>query len=246
LGGGTRIRSAAAGYQMLRAIILDFNGVILDDEPLHFRAMRDAVAEFGVLLTREVYWDRYLPMDDAQCLKAICQDYGLRLSESASEATLARKVKLYYGLLQDRLPLFPGAALFIKAAAGHYPLALASGARREEIEAVLDSTGLTRCFTVIVAAEDFARGKPHPDSFLLALNRLNAEIGPRSLPVRPGECLVIEDSVAGVEGARAAGMACLAVSSSYPLAVLQSANKVVASLEEVQVADLQGLFGELP
>jgi len=231
---------------MLKAIILDFNGVIFDDEPLHFRAMRDAVADFGVLLTREVYWDKYLPMDDAQGLEAICIDNHIQLSPSERESTLARKVKLYYELLLDRLPLFPGAAEFIKAAAERYPLALASGARREEIEAVLDSAGLKRYFDVIVAAEDFAQGKPHPESFLLALNRLNAKIGSRPFPIKPEECLVIEDSVASVRGARAAGMVCLAVSSSYPGAMLQSANRVVASLEEVQVAGLEELFGELP
>jgi HAD superfamily hydrolase (TIGR01509 family) len=231
---------------MLKAIILDFNGVIFDDEPLHFRAMRDAVADFGVLLTREVYWDKYLPMDDAQCLEAICRDYGIRLSRGERESTLERKVRLYYELLQDRLPLFPGAAQFIKAAAESYPLALASGARREEIEAVLDSAGLKPYFDVVVAAEDFTQGKPHPESFLLALNRLNAKVGPQPSPIKPEECLVIEDSVGGVRGARAAGMVCLAVSSSYPSAMLQSANRVVASLEEVQVAGLQELFGEKP
>jgi HAD superfamily hydrolase (TIGR01509 family) len=231
---------------MLKAIILDFNGVILDDEPLHFHAMRDAVADFGVLLTRDVYWEKYLPMDDAQCLEAICRDYRIQLSPSERESTLAHKVKLYYELLQDRLPLFPGAAQFVKAASECYPLALASGARRAEIEAVLDSAGLKRYFDVIVAAEDFDQGKPHPESFLLALKRLNAKIDPRPFLIMPEECLVIEDSVGSVKGAQAAGMVCLAVSSSYPSAMLQSADRVVASLEEVQVAGLQELFGELP
>lgn len=229
---------------MLRAIILDFNGVILDDEPLHFRAMRDAVADFGILLTREVYWDKYLPMDDAQCLDTLCSDYGIELSDAERESTLARKVKLYYELLEDRVPLFPGAARFIKAAAEQYPLALASGARREEIEAILDSAGLRRYFAVIVAAEDFTLGKPHPESFLLALNRLNEKIS--RVPIRPEECLVIEDSLGGVQGARAAGMVCMAVSNSYPANKLQSANRVVASLESAEVSGLQDLFEGSP
>ena len=228
---------------MLRAIILDFNGVLLDDEPLHFGAMRDAVAELGVDLTRQVYWDRYLPLDDVRCLEAICRDYSVRLSPKERASALERKARLYRRLLQDRFPLLPGVAGFIRGAARRYPLALASGARREEIESTLDSTGLRRYFVIIVAAEDFAQGKPSPESFLLALERLNAALGPP--PILPEECLVIEDSVGGIRGAKMAGMTCMAVSNSYPSERLQAADKVVASLEEVQPESLQALFKEL-
>jgi beta-phosphoglucomutase len=228
---------------MLKAIIFDFNGVILDDEPLHFAAMREAVAAFGIDLTREAYWDRYLPMDDAGCLEAICRDNDVRLSDKQRKNALAHKAAAYDQLLQNRFPLFPGAARFIKSAFQRYPLAMASGARREEIEATLNTAGLDSLFTVIVAAEDFTRGKPHPESYLLALERLNAKIR-QSPPILPGECLVIEDSVAGIKGAQAAGMVCLAISNSYPGPMLSAANRIAASLEEVQVDSLRALFGE--
>ncbi len=228
---------------MIRAIILDFNGVIIDDEALHFATMRDAVADLGIRLTREEYWEKYLPLDDARCLDAVCDDYGVRLSNEDRAKALEQKVSLYYRMLQSGIPLFPGAAGFIKAAAGRYPLALASGARREEIETVLDFAGLRSCFAVIVAAEDFVQGKPHPESFLLALNLLNAAIGRDAPPIQPGECLVIEDSVGGIQGARAAGMLCLAVSNSYPREMLKPANRIVDSLEDIDVDGLQALFG---
>jgi beta-phosphoglucomutase len=228
---------------MLRAIIIDFNGVILDDEPLHFAAMREVVADYGIDLTRETYWDKYLPFDDFQCLEAICRDYSLRLPTDERVGALSRKIRIYRELLQDHLPLFPGVARFIRTAAESYPLALASGARRDEIHSTLDSAGLRRYFVVIVAAEDFSQGKPHPESFLLALERLNAAIDSR--PIRSEECLVIEDSVGGVHGARAAGMTCMAVTNSYPREKLREANRIVASLEEVRLESLQALFGEL-
>ncbi len=228
---------------MLKAIIFDFNGVILDDEPLHFAAMRDAVAEFGIDLTREAYWDRYLPMDDAACLQAVCRDNHVPLDEGKRKKALESKVRIYNRLLQNHFPLFPGAVRFIRAAGQRYPLAMASGARREEIEATLDAVGLSGYFTVIVAAEDFSRGKPHPESFLLALERLNAKMG-RLPAILPGECLVIEDSVGGVKGAQAAGMVCLAISNSYPRDKLSAADRIAASLEEVQLDSLQALFGE--
>ncbi len=226
---------------MLKAIIFDFNGVILNDEPLHFAAMRDTVADFGINLTEKAYWSKYLPFDDAECLEAICRDHSFPLSSEERENALARKCQYYEQLIKRGLPLLPGVPQFIQAAAGLYPLALASGARRDEIETTLESTGLKRYFLVVVAAEDFLRGKPHPESYLLALNRLNAAL--KIPPIKPEECLVIEDSVGGVNGARAAGMKCLAVTNSYPREALTAANKIVASLDEVPVENLQAFFG---
>jgi len=221
---------------MLKAIIFDFNGVILNDEPLHFAAMRDAVADIGIRLTQEAYWDKYLPFDDAQCLESICRDHSIRLNAEERENALARKARNYRLLIQEGFPVLPGAAQFIQAAAERYPLALASGARRDEIESALETTGLKRYFVVIVAAEDFVHGKPHPESFLLALERLNAFLN--APPILPVECLVIEDSVGGVAGARAAGMACMAVTNSYPSEALKAANKVVDSLDPAQLDTL--------
>ncbi len=225
---------------MLRAIIFDFNGVVIDDEAFHFGAMRDAVADFGIALTRDVYWDRYLPLDDTRCLEAICRDYSVCLSRSEFSGALARKARIYRQSLQGGFPLFPGVSQFIIDASKLYPLALASGAQREEIVSTLDSTGLRRYFVTIVAAEDFAQGKPHPESYLLALERLNAAI--HETPILPHECLVMEDSVSGVQGAKQAGMACMAITNSYSREMLQAADRIVASLEEVRVESLQALF----
>jgi beta-phosphoglucomutase len=229
---------------MLRAIILDFDGVILNSEPLHFGAMRDTVAGLGVRLSREEYWDRYLPMDDAQCLDAICRDRSIRLSDEKRNSLLELKAGLYRRLLKEDFSLFPGAAQFIQNAARNYPLGLASGARRDEIESTLQSAGLKDHFVVLVAAEDFKLGKPQPESFLFALERLNAEIKGQTPPILPEECLVVEDSVAGVQGARRAGMLCMAVTNSYPREMLQAANTIVASLEEVRLDNLEALFEE--
>lgn len=228
---------------MLKAIIFDFNGVIINDEPLHFAAMRDAVADLGIRLTREDYWGKYLPFDDKECLESICRDHSFPLSEETRGEALARKAQYYQQQLQGGFPLFQGAAQFVQATAGRYPLALASGARRAEIESALDSTGLRRHFTVIVAAEDFVLGKPNPESYLLALEWLNA--ARNTTPILPGECLVIEDSVGGVRGARAAGMRCMAVTSSYPAEALQAANRVVSTLENISLDSLKDLFEDI-
>jgi beta-phosphoglucomutase len=227
---------------MLKAIILDFNGVILDDELLHFKAMQEAVAVLDITLTKEAYWEEYLPLDDKDCLEAVCRDNSVHLTDERRAHLLELKNALYNQQLQNRFPLFPGVTEFIQSAAQNYPLALASGARREEIEITLKATGLNQYFHVIVAAEDFTLGKPHPESFLLALKRLNAAMRTMSSVISPEECLVIEDSIGGVAGAIAAGMRCLAVSNSYPPEKLQKANRVARSLEEVQIESLPALF----
>src|SRR5213593_107596 len=158
---------------MLRAIIFDFNGIIIDDEPLHYQSMRDIVAPLGIEISMEEYWNRYLPFDDEACLDAICRDYSRRLDGPRRQEMLRNKNKLYHQMLQNQYPLFPGVSGLVDAASQKYPLAIASGARREDIERTLAATGLLRFFSVVVGAEDFELGKPHPESFLLALKRLN-------------------------------------------------------------------------
>jgi beta-phosphoglucomutase len=232
---------------MLKAIIFDFNGVIINDEPIHFRSMRDTVAELGITIGEEEYWAKYLPFDDERCLTEICLNHSVTLNADQRRKALARKVERYKRQLSDELPIFPGAAEFIRIAAARYPMAIASGARREEVLGTLEAAGLTGCFRVIVAAENFTLGKPHPESFLLALERLN-EVLDGDGPIAARECLVVEDSVGGVRGARAAGMKCLAISNTYPRELLAgaSADRVAASLRDVTLESVLGLFEDKP
>jgi len=229
---------------MLRAIIFDFNGIILDDEPLHYESMRNVAASLGISLSREDYWNRYLPFDDKGCLDAICKDHSLQLSESQRAKALGDKSEFYHRMLQDRYPLFPGVADFVRAAASKYPLAIASGAKRDDIERTLRASGLGQCFRVIVGAEDFTLGKPHPESFLLALDHLNARLNGQPRSIEPHECMVVEDSTEGVKGARAAGMVCLAVSNTYPQERLAAASLVVSTLTGLDLATLERLCEE--
>ena len=231
---------------MLRTIIFDFNGIIVDDEPLHFRSMRDAVAPLGVSISMEEYWTRYLPLDNKDCLSAICKDYGLELSEPERARVLQEISHLYHLMLEDTCPLFAGAAKLIQSAATRYPLAIASGALRADIEHILRTSKLESSFKVVVGAEDFILGKPHPESYLLALERLNQTLNGHGPAIEPRQALVIEDSIAGVRGARAANMICLAVSNSYPADRLFDAHRVVGSLEEVDLAELENLFRDCP
>jgi HAD superfamily hydrolase (TIGR01509 family) len=136
------------------------------------------------------------------------------------------------------VPVFDGARELVLSLAAEVPVAIASGARREEIEAVLSGIGLRDAFHAVVGAEDAARTKPDPAPYLEAARRLAA----RAPGLAPAECVAFEDSVAGVDSALGAGMKVVGVAHSYPADELSAAHRVVASLAGLDAASLRGLF----
>jgi len=153
---------------------------------------------------------------------------------------IGRKAVYYQSAIQNKVRIFPGVEKLIAALAPTVPLAVASGALRQEIETILSTAGLRKHFSVIISAEDVNHGKPEPEIFLNALAALNAQVK-NSDHIAAADCLVVEDSKEGIRGARRAGMKCLAVSNSHPAELLQEANAVVTSLEEVDLSLLQKL-----
>ena len=228
---------------MLKAVLFDFNGVIADDEPLHLEMFQKVLAEEAVPLSHEDYYDKnYLGMNDHDCFQTVLKAHGRTPSEDDLKQLIARKTAYYQQCIRDRLILFPGALELVKQVAGRYPLAIVSGALRNEIEIILEHAGLKPCFAVIVSAEDVREGKPSPEGFLLALQQINDRRSHADPPALPGESLVIEDSPFGIAAARSAGMQCLAVTHSYPAERLGQADLVVSTLEGLGLNTLESLF----
>jgi HAD superfamily hydrolase (TIGR01509 family) len=225
---------------MLRAVIFDFNGIIVDDEPIHFELFQRVLGEEGIGLTEEDYYARYLGFDDRGAFKAAYTDHGRSLDEDKLAQLIDRKAVYYRELIRSKLRLFPGVKELVPALARQVPLALASGALRHEIDTILSDIGLRDYFSAVVSAEDVAAGKPDPEIFLKALAQLNLRSA-NGRPIHPAECVVIEDSKEGVRGAQRAGMKCLAVTNSHPPGLLTEATTVVSSLEQVTLAFLQDL-----
>lgn len=215
---------------MSRAVIFDFDGVIVNSEPIHFQGLNRALAPEGIDVSWEQYQERYLAFDDKTCFSAVFRDWGRELSFSKRTELIERKAGIVHQLMEGGESLFPGVMELIPRLATTVPLAVNSGALRAEIELVLTGTGLRHHFTTIVSSEDVTRCKPDPEGYLLALQRLNELINPHPW-LQPGDCWVIEDSVQGVESAIRAGMKCLAVTNSYPADVLSRATRIVSSLE---------------
>ncbi len=230
---------------MLRAVLFDFDGVILDSEDLHYEAFRRLFEEQGASLTREAYFRECLGFNDAECIRWGLGRTGKIDKAGGLEALARRKSSYYEALLQRQMRFFPGVREFIRAAARRYPLSVTSMARRSEIETALHRAGLSRLFCVIVSGEDVKRTKPDPEAYEKTLSRLNARLdlepGRRVLP---SECLVIEDSAAGIESAKGAGMLVLGLAHTEEAERLQRADRVLPSLEGVSLREVLALFGE--
>jgi HAD superfamily hydrolase (TIGR01509 family) len=225
---------------MLRAIIFDFNGIIVDDEPVHFELFRRVLGEEGIDLTEANYYARYLGFDDRGAFTAAYREHRRLLDEQQLTRLIDRKAIYYQETIQNKVHIFPGVHALVATLAPAFPLAVASGALRQEIDTILSTAGLLSHFTVIISAEDVNEGKPEPEIFLKALEGLNTRVD-NGGPIDAVDCVVIEDSKEGIRGALRAGMKCLAVSNSHPPELLQEANAVVESLESVSLDFLQSM-----
>jgi beta-phosphoglucomutase len=217
---------------MVKAVVFDFDGVLADSEPLHLAAAQEVFASLGLTLTREEYYARYLGFDDETMFRALAGDRGWSLSPEQVAALVAEKARVFDRVIQGTDVLFPGAAECVERLAGEFPLAIASGALRHEIEMILKRARLDRHIKFIVASGDTPNSKPAPDPYARAA-QLHA--------MPPAACVAIEDSRWGIESARAAGLRCVGITTTYPASELATADRVVSSLDEFSADLIRGL-----
>lgn len=221
---------------MIRAVIFDFDGVIVDTERIHFRILRDMISRFGHTLTMEEYLERYLPFNDWDCISSILRDKGIRYGDI--EGLVEEKRRRFEEATKSGLDLVPGAKEFVEGMAERFPIAIASGASRVEIERISEAIGLKHLFKAIVGAEDTEKGKPDPEPYRKALDLINSKDPKPFPPISSDECLVVEDSIHGIASAKSAGMRCLAITTSYPKEMLEEADLVVDTFEGLSVDEV--------
>jgi HAD superfamily hydrolase (TIGR01509 family) len=217
----------------LKAIIFDFDGVLADTEPLHYRMFREVLAEEGLTLTLEDYTTAYVGLTDAACFHAVLEASGETPTYGRLNSLVEKKTRRMQAALLHEPVLLPGVEEFVRAAGADYRLAVASGALREEIELTLARAGFREAFEHITSAEDVPNGKPAPDPYLHAVRHLC-----RRRFLLPAECLAIEDTPHGVAAARRAGLRCLAVATSVPQDDLWEADAITLSLGGYDLAAL--------
>lgn len=215
------------------AILFDFDGVIVNSEPLHFQAFYHTLKAERIQLTETEYWNEMIGFDDRGAFRYIFQKHGRPADPGTLLRVMTAKSETMMDLIQrNKYAALPGVEEFVRGVWRHYPLAIASGALREEIEVMLEGVSLRDCFSTIIAAEDVTVGKPDPQGYQLAARQL-AEKTKKAL--RPEDCLVIEDAPTVCERARQVGFKTLAVATSYPIERLSVANWAVKSLHPDEV-----------
>ena len=220
-------------------MIFDFDGVIVDSEPVHLACFRQVLAGTGVTLTEEEYYAKYLGFDDHDCFQAALVDHGVPCSEASIAEMTARKTVLIQKAYSQSIEPLPGAVELVHSVGdAGIPLGICSGGLLDEIRLAARTVGVLDSFIAIVPAEDVRRGKPDPEGYRIALARLAEAVG-RDLSA--ARTVVVEDSPAGISAAKALGMPVLAVTNSYARDALIDADRIVSSLAEVAIGDLEEL-----
>jgi beta-phosphoglucomutase len=228
----------------LKAVLFDFNGVVLDDERIHQQIVAEMIAQEDLHLSLEEFQHHCLGRSDRACFQDIFASQGQPLNAFQLRRLLTLKAKAYQQYLGalETLPLFAGVQeLVAELLRSELKLAIVSGARRAEVQMVLQRTGLDRAFSVTVTSEDVKKSKPDPAGYQLAIKRLNRQFS--SLNLFANECLAIEDSFAGIQAAKQAQISVVGVAHTFPFHMLQrQANWCVDYLHQIELDRIQAMF----
>jgi HAD superfamily hydrolase (TIGR01509 family) len=217
-----------------RGVVFDFDGVLADTEGLHLAAFQDVFAARGWQLDERAYFDRYLGFDDRGLIDAYAADHSLRLGPGDRDAVLAAKTAAFQARFESGDVLYPGARACVERLAPRFRLAVATGALRAEVLAILTTAGVLPFFHAIVAADDVPETKPDPEPYLAAAARMG---------LMPSECAAIEDSRWGLASARAAGMRTIGITTTTPRDLLAGADLIVEILDEITADVVASLAG---
>jgi beta-phosphoglucomutase len=222
-----------------RAALFDFNGTISLDEPLLDRLFQEVFAGIGIRLTSAEYYAELSGLSDPEIVERALELHGRPADEALCERLLRAKIDRYKEVVLAEPTVPPEIAGFVRAVAERVPVAIGSGAVREEIAHVLAQHGLGDLFDVVVTIDDVEHGKPDPETYLRCL----AALRERDPSLHAGDCLVFEDSRFGIAAAHAAGMRCVAVHTSGELVGLAAADLVVQGLTRELALELFGTEG---
>lgn len=214
---------------MLQAVIFDWDGVVVDSSAHHERSWEILAAKRGLPLPPDHFKRGFGKKNNV-----IIPDLGWTSDPAQVDALAHEKEEIYRDLVrQNGITPLPGVHTLLEALrSADIPCAIGSSTERANLDLLLDLMDLRAFFRVIVSGEEVVHGKPAPDIFLLAAERLGTE---------PPRCVVIEDALVGLEAARQAGMPVVAVATTEPLAALHDANLAVPTLEDLTIAQIANL-----
>jgi beta-phosphoglucomutase len=221
----------------LKAIILDFNGVIINDETIHQQLIDDLLLSENLRPSGEEYQQICLGKNDRSSLRDILAKRGRIISDDYLDKLIEKKSNAYYEIISQmsELPICEKIIEFILSLqTRHLSVAIITGGLQKETEYILEKMNIRQYFNVIVTGEDIKLGKPSSSYYLLAVKKLNQQ-NPE-LNLETSQCLVIEDTPIGIEAAKNAGISVVGVANTYPFHMLQrQANWCVDHLMELDL-----------
>ncbi len=230
----------------LKAVLFDFNGIIINDESIHQKLIEEILLSENLVLKPGEYEKVCLGRSDRACLRDILSNRGRVVSEDDLTKLLLRKAQSYAVELEklEKLPLYIGLDdLIFQLRSRNIKLGIVSGAIRQEIELVLERSHLTEIFPVIVAGDDITTSKPEPDGYKLAVQLLNQTYP--QLNLRAKDCLAIEDTPPGIVAAKRAGMQVVGVANTYPFHMLQrQANWTIDYFTDLELERVQEICNQ--
>ena len=208
---------------MIKAILMDFNGVIINDEQIQLDVIRDLLKADGVEITDEQYLAS-LGMDDRRFVEAAYERAGKIPDTNKVLEITQQKTQKWREAIANKVPLFHGVDDFIRKMAREFEIGLVSMSKREEIDHVLEKTGLSECFSVIISSENVSNCKPDPECYRTAFQEIDlVRIAKGHLPMTHDECVVIEDSPPGVIAGTRADLPVLGVANTVTAEELRKA-----------------------
>ncbi|MBW4650527.1 MAG: HAD family phosphatase [Kastovskya adunca ATA6-11-RM4] len=230
----------------LKVVLFDFNGVIINDEKIHQQLVEEILIAENLRFNPRDYREVCLGRSDRACLTELLERRGRILSESSITQLMRRKAQAYQQQLESlkKLPIYSGLEdLIYQLRVVQVPMAIVSGALRSEVELVLERSNLGQHFSTIVSGDDIKVSKPEPDGYLLAVEKLNQQFP--ELRAQASDCLAIEDTPAGIEAAKRAGMQVVGVANTYPFQMMQrQANWAVDYLSQLDVEWVQQVYAQ--
>jgi beta-phosphoglucomutase len=216
------------------AVLFDFDGVLVNSEPLHFLALQRIAAEESIPFSEDQYFNQLLGYDDRGLIRAWLAAAGKTPTPGEILRLAARKKTIAEGLIHEkRYDALPGVEKVVRGLWRNYPLAICSGALSNEIELILDGIRLRDCFRVIVAAEDVSVGKPDPESYLRGVELLARRYHRR---LNPKNCLVFDDAPRVIDRLKPLGFCCVGITQpNLPASRFENADYVIDAVTPEEI-----------
>lgn len=228
----------------LKAVLFDFNGVIINDEPIHQELINEVLIQENLRPLSSEYNQLCLGRSDRSCLSNILIKRGRLVTDDYLDRLIATKTKAYQNRITNlaKLPIYHDVIDILPSLQReNFLMGVVSGALRSEIELILQISQITSYFDVIIAGDDVKNSKPDPEGYLLAIKKLNL-LNPNA-NLKPENCLVIEDTFAGIQAAKSASMQVVGLAHTYPVHMLQrQANWSVDYLSELEWPRIKSVF----